>query len=301
MTGIDISKYQLAIPPGDWDFVIVRVTHDAGGTDALAAQHFADAARRAPVRGVYHFWDPTASSGVAQAQLMASNALKIGFRKGVDLWALDSEAVALPTPAANIAWKRAFYATARSMLGNKCLWYVGWPFYVEHFGNDLAALKEQAWWLPAYGPNDGTPHDPQCPYAPALHQYTSVGGPNRSGLDVNRVMDAGAWNALLVPVAPAHPPAPKVTPVIQATHPPVDVKVIDGHPIVLTSDGGIFAPEGGFCGTPVGQTYWKGQTAAALATKGDPKHPLSDAEVKAGKSYAVIAESGSRYAYGLKN
>lgn len=305
MTGIDISKYQPVIPPGNWEFVIARVTHDAGGVDPLGPQHFRNALTRAPVRGVYHFWDPTVSSGAAQARLMANTALSIGFRKDVDLFALDSEAKALGGTSANAAWVREFFVTAHALLGARALWYVGWPFYVEHFAADTALLREQAWWLPSYGPNDGQPHDPKCPYPPALHQYTSVGGANGSGLDVSRVMDTAAWHNLIgAAPAPKPTPAPKVARVIDSKFPPVDSKAVY-HPglkrwvsICLALDGGVFAPQGGFCGTPIGHDYWKGHVASALAVKGDSQHPLTDAEVNAGKLYAVIASNSNRYAYG---
>lgn len=299
MTGIDISQWQVAIPPGRWDSILVRVSHDATGIDERGPEHFANALHQTSVRGIYHFWNPTVSSGHDQAILMAGAALRMGFRKGVDLWALDCEKTALGSPALNAAWVRDFFATAAALLGGRCLLYIGWPFYVEHFGTDLTLLREHAWWLPSYGDNDGTVHEPTCPFPPVLHQYTSRGGPNLTGLDLNRVIDAVGWQRLVSQSAPAPAPSPlpKVPPVIKASHPPVDVKVVDGKPIVLTSDGGIFAPEGGFCGTPVGQAYWHGQTASALAIKGDPKYPLTAAEVAAGKKYAVIAASGARYAY----
>lgn len=317
MTGIDISEFQLAIPAGAWDFVITRVTHDRAGVDKRVARHFPAAAKFAH-RGVYHFWDPTASSGAAQAAHMAQTVLALGFRKGVDLWALDAEAKALPTHAQNTAWAREFFATGRALLGGKCLFYVGYPFYVANFGNDPALLHEHAWWLPAYGPNDGQPHEPACPFAPTLHQYTSRGGPGGSGLDVSRVMDAAAWNALVGggnPTPPAqkpHPtqPQPKVKPVIDTKSPLRDVKsFVDPKskrvvPIALTHDGGVFSPSPGVGFepfTPIGHDYWKGQVAAALAVAGDPNHPLTQDEIRAGNVYAVIAESGARYAYGPKN
>lgn len=299
MTGIDISKYQPFIPAGSWEFIISRATHDATGLDDKFAEHFAQSPLHARVRGAYHYANPRESSAVAQATHFARVCIGNGFRKGVDLWALDSEGDGMRAGAftVNAAWVREFFATARTLLGDRALWYVGWPYYVEHFGASLVLLHEQAWWLPSYGSNNGEPHDPKVPYTPVLHQYTSRGGPGGTGLDVNRVLDAVGWQRL-ISASSAPAPTTKVRPVISATHPPVDANVVGGHVAVLTSDGGVFFPHGGsFKGSPVGKPYWKGRVAAALGVKGDPQHPLTAAEVKAGVSYAVIATSGERYAF----
>lgn len=215
MTGIDISKYQSAIPPGTWDFVFARATHDATGVDPLFETHFPNALTRSARRGAYHFANPSESSGAAQATHFAQVCLANGFNKYVDLWALDFEEGALGSHAANVAWIREFMATVTALLGARGLLYVGWPYFVESCGvENVALLHEHPWWLPAYGPNDGQPHSYQAPFVPCVHQYTSRGGPNRSGLDLDRVLDTATW-AHLLGSSPAPVPKPKPVPLPQ--------------------------------------------------------------------------------------
>lgn len=136
--------------------------------------------------------------------------------------------------------------------------------------------------------------------------HAQIAGTSLHSYDDNLALaaDFGQDNAHVVPPVP---PAPKVKPVIQTTSPLVDVKQfhhgILGHNIAvaLTRDGGIFspAPGVGFAPfTPVGQDYWKGQVASALAVAGDPDHPLTAEEAKAKCAYVVISETAKRYAFG---
>lgn len=306
---IDVSYAQVAIPPGAWNGVIVQLTHDRHGIDVRGERHFADAARY-PIRGGYHYANPAASDPGLQAQTFTDRALALGFRVNVNLWALDFEEHALDSGAANATWITEWMHAVGARLGSRGFLYIGWPM-ARACGLDAAFLRHFNWWLPAYGPNDGTEHHYDAPYAPVLHQYTSVGGPGGSGLDVSSVTDPGAFARILG--SPIPKPHPKVQPVIQTSSPLRDVKAVHlPHPagtpprliaVALTKDGGIFcpAPGVGFTPfTPVGQDYWKGQVAAALAVKDDPEHPLTDEEIAAGNVYAVIAESGHRYAYGPK-
>lgn len=232
MTGIDISKYQPAIPAGAWDFIFARATHDASGVDPLFDEHFPNALARSPRRGAYHFWNPTESGGVPQAQHFAQVCLANGFRPGIDVWALDVEESASGAHDANAIWVRAFMRMARALLGNLCFLYIGWPFYEANFGSDLTLLHEQAWWLPSYGPNDGQPHAPTCPFLPVIHQFTSRGGANGGGLDVNRILDTAGWASLFTSAPAPKPPAPPVPP---TQHAPIDL----GDNVKLTTISGI--------------------------------------------------------------
>lgn len=240
MTGIDISQWQGAIAPGAWDFIFCRATHDGLGDDLMFEQHFPNALARAPRRGAYHFAKPTESSGAAQAQHFAQVCMTHGFRPGVDLWALDFEANALGSHAANLAWIREFMAAARGMLGARCLLYVGWPYFEGACGaENVELLRESPWWLPAYGPNDGQPHAPTAPFVPCVHQFTSRGGPNLSGLDLNRVLDTATWSRL-VGTQPTPAPVPKPVPPTQAPtidHGDDDVKTTDVKGIHLDQRG----------------------------------------------------------------
>lgn len=239
MTGIDISQWQSAIPAGTWDFIFCRATHDGLGDDLMFDKHFPNALARAPRRGAYHYAKPIVSTGAAQAQHFAQVCLAQGFRKNVDMWALDFEANALGSQSANVAWIRDFMATAIALLGARCLLYVGWPYFVETCGSEsIELLHEHAWWLPAYGPNDGTWHSPTAPFVPCVHQFTSRGGPNLSGLDLNRVLDTAAW-ARIFDETPAPKPAPKPVPPTQ--HPTTehgdDVKITNITGIHLDTNG----------------------------------------------------------------
>jgi GH25 family lysozyme M1 (1,4-beta-N-acetylmuramidase) len=238
MTGIDISQWQSAIAPGAWGFIFCRATHDGLGVDLMFDEHFPNALARAPRRGAYHFAKPIVSSGAAQAQHFAQVCIANGFRVGVDLWALDFEANALGSQAANVAWIREFMATARALLGGRAFLYIGWPYYGESCGGDVSLLHESPWWLPAYGPNDGQPHTYTAPFVPCVHQYTSRGGPNLSGLDVNSVLDTALWTRT-VATAPAPKPAPPVPPKQSQTidHGDDNVKTTDITGIHLDTHG----------------------------------------------------------------
>lgn len=234
MTGIDISYAQASWPAGNWEFACVQATHDSHGVDVRAAQHWAEAgAHGVPRRGVYHYANPQASSGHEQARLLASTALGLGFRPGVDFWALDYEEHALGSAAANRAWIADFMATARATLGNARLLYIGWPFYVQTCGSNPDLLAAHPWWLPAYGPNDGTEHalDAGVPAElVVVHQYTSRGGPGGSGLDVNAVRQP-AWGALFGAPPVVKPPKPPVPPV---QHPTIYMGDVNVHSTLIS-------------------------------------------------------------------
>lgn len=231
---IDISYAQGAIPAGNWDGVIVQLTHDTHGIDVMGERHFHDAARW-PVRGGYHYANPQASDAATQAALFVNRTTALGFRRGVDCWALDFEEHALSSADANRSWITAWMAYATGALGARGFLYVGWP-YAQASGLDAKFLQRFNWWLPAYGPNDGQPHDPVCPFAPVLHQYTSRGGPGGTGLDVSRVLDQSGWDRMFG-AAPA-PPAPAPKPPTQTTTTIGDlVELTDIKGIKLDSHG----------------------------------------------------------------
>lgn len=210
--GVDISTYQGGWPPAPagasaWDFAFIRATHDATGSDSRFAQHWAEAAAgKVPIRGAYHYANPAASAGYAQANLFALACLSQGFKPGADLWALDLESNPIGGPATE-QWVDDFFRAAGTKLGPRGLLYIGWYTAESYFGaNAPTYLRKRPWWLPAYGVNDGSPHDYVAPFVPCLHQYTSRGGPGGSGLDISEVTDANAWHALTD--VTAQPPVP---------------------------------------------------------------------------------------------
>jgi hypothetical protein len=233
---IDISYAQGAVPAGPWTGCIVQLTHDTHGFDVMGDRHFHDAARF-PMRGGYHYANPAASEASTQAALFVNRASALGFRRDVDCWALDFEERALPSADANRSWITTWMAYVRGALGSRGFLYVGWP-YAQASGLDAGFLRKFNWWLPAYGPNDGQPHDPVCPFAPVLHQYTSRGGPGGTGLDVSRIMDQAGYDRMFG-ASPAPVPAPAPRPPVQA--PTIDhgddVKTTDINGIELDSHG----------------------------------------------------------------
>lgn len=277
MTGIDISQWQSAIAPGTWDFIFARATHDGLGVDLMFDRHFPNALTRSSRRGAYHFAKPIVSTGAAQAQHFAQVCKANGFRVGVDAWALDFEANALGSHAANVAWIRDFMATARTLLGARGLLYVGWPYFVETCGEEnLALLHEHPWWLPAYGPNDGQPHTYSAPFIPCVHQYTSRGGVNLSGLDVNRVLDTAAWARLFTSEVLLHSQFAHALGIVswcQFTHPTLGPKCV----AAVDTSGAVFClPADAYLGGANGKPYFAGRHAATITAATPTGYTITD-------------------------
>jgi GH25 family lysozyme M1 (1,4-beta-N-acetylmuramidase) len=292
----------------------------------MADEHFPNALQRTAIRGAYHYANPQSTDGGSQAKLMAARAIELGFRKGVDVWALDFEEHALTSRDANQAWIRAFMSTARGLLGDRRLLYIGWPFYQQTCGTDVTLLRENPWWLPAYQHNDGQPHplDAGVPFVPVLHQYSSRGGPKLSGLDVNRVLDVAGWNAT-VGAAPALDVAdPRPLGVVHQPH------ATTGAHWTFNAGGGVFsygcpffgsipgleppvklvAPIVAMAATPTGKGYWLVGTDGGVFAFGDARFfgamagkPLNGpidgiASSATGKGYWLHAGDGGVFAFG---
>lgn len=276
MTGIDISYAQETIPPGAWDFVFCRATHSDTGAvgathvDSKFVEHFA-AARKYPHRGAYHFADPR-SDGASQARVFVATCLANGFRPNVDSWTYDAE-----RPGLTRAHWLAFRTVALAALGHVRFLYVGFPFYEANFGPNLDLLHQDPWWLPAYGPNDGTPHAPNgIPFLPVIHQYSSRGGPNRSGLDVNRVLDTAAWSRLYAPEVLLHAQFPHALGIVswcQFTHPTLGPKCV----AAVDATGAVFClPGNAYLGGMNGSKAFAGRTAATITAESPTGYTITD-------------------------
>jgi hypothetical protein len=189
--GIDISGWQPNEVPGDWLFVVVKTTDGLSVANPKAGSQW-DFARRHPLRGLYHYARPGHSGGNAQAAFFAQDAIRRGFRPGVDLWQLDCENKGneLVTGPQWEGFVNSFMAEARAQLGARGFLYAGRYFHPEVFGRLCAVYP---WWLPDYGPNDGDPHPFGAPANPVIHQFTTEPG----SVDRNRVYNQAAWAALM--------------------------------------------------------------------------------------------------------
>lgn len=273
MTIVDRALGQ-DVPAGAWDAVFYQATHDSAGLDVGFQRNWS--ALRGKRRGAYHFARPGASSGSAQAQLLARRVHDLGWDAKKDLWALDIEVGGGPTGVGLANWITDFMETARINLGDRGFLYIGFPFYVTHVsGTDFRLLQQYRWWLPDYGRNDGNINPTLIhPVPPVLHQYTS------NPFDKSVIVNATVWHDLFNPEVIVH----------QEFNPPLSIisETMFDHPTLgrchvgLGPDGGAFCtPRSAFLGTVVGKPYFKGRKAARVVA------------VKGG--YQTIATSGEKY------
>lgn len=204
------------LPAGSWDAGIVRATtaHDNAGAatdvDEGFVAHWAELASKPYVRGAYHYANPDGrDSATTQASIFAHTLLIHGWRKGKDVWALDLEGAVQRHGADLTVWVRSFMATAKALLGDTSMLYVGWPWF-ESSGADISILHEYRWWLPSYGTNNGLDHGvtPGLPVTPLLHQFTS------NPFDKSNIVNATAWHEMFLEgtvAAQFNPPIPIVS------------------------------------------------------------------------------------------
>lgn len=196
--GIDISHYQPADVPGDWLFIVVKLTEGMGDPHAAFDAQWANAART--MRGVYHYARPAASDGATQAKHFCDIALASGFTPGTDIWLLDVEGQGNETVSGK-QWQvfvDTFMPVALRRLGVAGFLYVG-----AYFQSELAVARTRYnWWVPAYGVNDGNVHPLPAGVRPVVHQYTSV------PFDKNVVVDKERWEMLTARPLPVPEPTP---------------------------------------------------------------------------------------------
>lgn len=275
MTIVDRALGQ-AVPPGPWDAVFYRATHDGPtsndhGLDTGFATHFPAITGH---RGAYHFAHPAASTPSEQAHRFIATVLASGFKVGTDLWALDIEQY----PDTGIGpWIDQWMSLVKGSLGDRGFLYVGWPYFVTHVSHtDDTLLRRYRWWLPDYGPNDGGVHPISSgePFLPVLHQHTS------NPVDKSVVTNQAAWSALWTPGVTVH----------QEFNPPLEVisETMFVHPtlgrshVSLGPDGGTFcSPRNAYMGNVVGKPYFKGRKAARVIAVAD--------------GYQIIDTAGEKY------
>jgi hypothetical protein len=124
------------------------------------------------------------------------------------------------------------------------------------------------WWLPGYGPNDGTDHG-ITPGAPdglvVIHQFTS------KPLDQNHIVNAAAYHQTVGPLPPIVTPGRKF--VQPDLYPPVGIVSLTyfTHPTLgaaaaaVKPDGSVFcSPAGAYLGGANGKPYFVDRVAAKI-------------------------------------
>lgn len=202
--GVDVSSYQTGIDFGvvPADFVIVKVTQGTGYVNPAWRDQVASALASGKRLGLYHFADGDDVS----AQLEHFLGQVGGYASQYPLW-LDWEADAVPLgPGAAQAWLDACSARTGTTPGiylngvgmrsgdwtqvaaRYPLWYAGGPDYSDYGAGYMdPAVPDVAYWG-----------------APLIHQYTEDGYLPGWGshLDLNRLRDRAAWDAMVGATAP---------------------------------------------------------------------------------------------------
>jgi GH25 family lysozyme M1 (1,4-beta-N-acetylmuramidase) len=190
--GIDISGVQdVSVAAGDWLFVVVKTTENRSVVNPLADEQWA-AIRAGVRRGLYHYARPGLSRAAAQAKAFCDDALRRGFTPGKDMWQLDCEGE-LNEAVPKSAWDgfiREFMDVTLTRLGPLGFLYLGRFFLPPDITKRLANTFH--WWLPDYGPNDGTFHALPSSVDPVIHQFTSV----NPHLDRNVIHATETWQQL---------------------------------------------------------------------------------------------------------
>ena len=202
--GIDVSSHQAGIDFGvvPADFVIVKVTEGTWYVNSDWRDQVASALANGKRLGLYHFADDDDVS--AQVEHFLG---QIGDYAGrVPLW-LDWEADAVPLgPGAARAWLDAVAARTGTTPG----------VYLNGIGVDsgdwtTVAARYPLWYAggpsySSYGQAYSDPVVPDVDYwgAPLIHQYTEDGYLPGWGshLDLNRLRDRAAWDAMVGATAP---------------------------------------------------------------------------------------------------
>lgn len=202
--GVDVSSHQTGIDfsvvPAD--FVIVKVTEGTWYVNSVWRDQVANALANGKRLGLYHFADND-DVGAQLAHFLG----QIGDYAGrVPLW-LDWEADAVPLgPDAAKAWLDAVAAHTGTVPG----------IYLNGVGMDsgdwaVVAAKYPLWYAggpsySSYGQAYSDPVVPDVDYwgAPLIHQYTEDGYLPGWGshLDLNRLRDRAAWDAMVGATAP---------------------------------------------------------------------------------------------------
>lgn len=286
--GIDISGVQPRDVPGDWKFIVVKVSEGLGMPNHLFDQQWAAAART--TRGGYHYARPLVSRGSDQGNYFSNMLIQRGFQPGRDIWQLDAED-GENDGVSGTTWRvfiDDFMAAATARLGRRGFLYAGLPFLQSHGLTDLP--YKYMWWLPDYGRNDGADHGYSTTLPVVIHQFSSAGS-----LDQNKIINQLAYNQAPVPnPAPGGNVQPRFNP---PTHNLVDALVTPSGAWGLAADGSVYTFAGFFQGAAVGRSWFSGHLAARIVVPGaqvagaNPPFPHYDPAAL----YEVIATDGSRF------
>ena len=203
--GIDVSSHQtgidLAAVPGD--FVIVKATEDDDYTSPVMHTQAVSALDVGKRIGFYHFARP-GDAGVQARYFVSAVSSYVGR---ATLW-LDWESDAV---AQGPGWALAWLDTVASLTGLTPGVYMNGSAAAGYDWSAVAA-KYPLWYAGGpdysdYGMAYSDPAVPSVPYwgAPLVHQYTEDGRlPGYGGsLDLNRLRDRAAWDAMVGATAPA--------------------------------------------------------------------------------------------------
>jgi hypothetical protein len=294
--GIDISGFQPNAVPGDWLFVVVKLTEGQTVVNPKADAQWRFA-QGFPFRGFYHYARPAVSDGRTQAQTFAVQALARGFRKGIDWWQLDCEGDGNDGVNAGqwTAFVNDFFATGRQLLGGMGFLYASRAFMPDAFG---ALCARYPWWLPDYGPFDNGQLHPLPPgVEPVIHQFTG------NGLDLNVIHNPQALAVLLVAANPKAtvPTLPKVRQEFDPAPRAISLTVFQrptggnatgGYAAAqLNSDGGVYCdPPDAYLGGVNGKSFFVGRTPALI------RQPTA-AEGSPGTGYVIVDTAGECYRF----
>lgn len=284
MTGIDISGVQPDDVPGNWDFVVVKLSEGHATPNHRVDAQWSNARRTA--RGFYHYARPALSSGADQANFFADEALARGFRPGVDIWQLDAED---GENAGVTDWRQFiidFMGVALARLGRRGFLYAGQPFLYAHGCVDLP--YKYLWWLPDYGPNtSATDHGVPAGLPVVIHQFTSFGG-----LDQNRIVNQMAY----AQPGPVVVPPPKVKAMYS---PALNISVAAALVIPELDTAFVVQPDGSmFCFGPHGVRGMNGHKDFVGRQATELVRP-NPAEKAAGKVVVILDASTPKARYAL--
>lgn len=204
--GVDVSSHQTGIDfsvvPAD--FVIVKVTEGTWYVNPAWRDQVASALANGKRLGLYHFADDDDVS--AQIEFFLAHAADYLGR--VPLW-LDWEAKAVPLgPDAAQAWLDAVAARTGTTPG-----FYTYQNVLHSYDWSAVAARYPLWVAGGpdysdYGAGYMDPAIPDVPYwgtSALLHQYTEDGRLPGWGshLDLNRLRDRAAWDAMVGATAPA--------------------------------------------------------------------------------------------------
>lgn len=149
----------------------IKATEGVGYTNPTYKAWKASAGKAGLRTGAYHFARPDVEP-VASAERFCEVVGKVGRRDLRPVLDFETWNDKL-TPAAHVAWARAFNKTVQKQLGVTPIFY-SYPSFIEKL--KAAVPIGDGLWLASYGANDGKQHPFQIP-APWLHtvahQFTS--------------------------------------------------------------------------------------------------------------------------------